>query len=131
MATNKPVKVDPAALTPWERSFFAFPLFHRLNREFDEVFNRLGLEKPFFENMPAMWTPELETLATDNTFVVKVDVPGLKERASNCASVRFPDPATRTDRSPPATRSTVILPDPPTPTPFSAGSVTTIRTLPG
>jgi HSP20 family protein len=79
MATNKPVKVDPAALTPWERSFFAFPLFHRLNREFDEVFNRLGLEKPFFENMPAMWTPELETLATDNTFLVKVDVPGLKK----------------------------------------------------
>ena len=79
MATNKPVKVEPVALTPWERSFFAFPLFHRLNREFDEVFNRFGLEKPFFENTPTMWTPELEVVTKGNAFLVKVDLPGMKK----------------------------------------------------
>ena len=79
MATNKPVKVDPVALTPWERTFFAFPLFHRLNREFDEMFNRFGLEKPFFENTPTMWTPELEVVTKGNVFLVKVDLPGMKK----------------------------------------------------
>jgi len=79
MTTNKPVKVDPVALTPWERTFFTFPLFHRLNREFDDIFNRLGVEKPFFENTPVMWTPELELVTKDNMLLVKVDVPGMKK----------------------------------------------------
>lgn len=79
MATNKPVKVEPAAVTPWERSFFAFPLFHRLSREFDEMFNRFGLEKPFFEDMASMWTPELEMVTKDNALLVKLDVPGMKK----------------------------------------------------
>ena len=79
MATNTPVKAEPTAVTPWERPFFTFPLFHRLSREFDEMFNRFGLEKPFLENTPTMWTPTLEMLTKDNALLVKVDVPGMKK----------------------------------------------------
>lgn len=78
MAINKPVKFDPVAIAPWERPFYGFPLFNRLSREFDEMFNRFGLEKPF-ENVPALWTPPIEMFTKENVLSVKLDVPGMKK----------------------------------------------------
>jgi HSP20 family protein len=81
MATNKPVKVEatlPKALVPWENTF-GFPLFHRLSHELDTMFDRFGFERPVFENMSAMWTPEMEIITSENELLVKIDVPGMKK----------------------------------------------------
>jgi HSP20 family protein len=51
-------------------------LFRRLSRELDTMFERFGMEKPIFENMP--WNPELEIATKENEFLVKLDVPGMK-----------------------------------------------------
>jgi HSP20 family protein len=81
MASNKPVKVETASmkpLVPWEGTF-GFPLFNRLSREFDAMFNRFGIERPLFENMPTVWNPELEMFTKENELCVKLDVPGMKK----------------------------------------------------
>ena len=73
MATNKPMRVEatlPKALVPWESSFW-FPLFHRLSHELDTMFDRFGFERPLFENMPTMWTPEMEIVTRENELLVK------------------------------------------------------------
>ncbi|MGE3959986.1 MAG: Hsp20/alpha crystallin family protein [Vicinamibacterales bacterium] len=78
MAVNTPVKAGSAPLVPWERSF-GFPLLNRLSREFDAMFDRFGLEKPFLENMPATWTPQMEMSTQGNELKVMLDVPGMKK----------------------------------------------------
>lgn len=81
MTTNTPTKVGKAAVkpaTPWEGTF-GFPLFHRLSRELDAMFERFGMERPVFEELPRMWTPEVEVSTKNNELLVKVDVPGMKK----------------------------------------------------
>lgn len=84
MLTNKPVKVEAPGkpLARWEDPF-GFPLFHRLSREFDAMFDRLGFERPFFETAPSAWVPELEMFTKDNNLYVRIDVPGLKKENIN------------------------------------------------
>jgi HSP20 family protein len=69
------MKFDP---DPWERAM-GFPLLNRLGREFDAVFGRLGLDRPFTEAMPTMWTPQIEVITKPTEFCVKVDVPGIRK----------------------------------------------------
>lgn len=79
MATSTPTKVEkPGSLALWEGSV-GFPLFHRLSRELDAMFDRFGMERPMFETMPTMWTPEVEMFTKGNELFVKVDVPGMKK----------------------------------------------------
>jgi len=86
MVTNKPMKSEttPAKpMSPWEGSF-SFPLFQRLSRELETMFDRFGIdrfgfERPIFENMPSLWTPAVEMLTKGNEFVVKAALPGLKK----------------------------------------------------
>ncbi len=80
MSSNKPTKVEHASLkpmVPWE-SAFGFPMLARLSREFDSMFGRFRLERPMFEPMPSMWTPEMEMITREHELLVKVDVPGMK-----------------------------------------------------
>ena len=51
MASNTPaIKTEPTHVTPvtgiWDATF---PLFHRLSREIDTMFERFGMERPVFE----------------------------------------------------------------------------------
>jgi HSP20 family protein len=62
----------------WE-SPFDFPLFHRLSREIDTMFDRFGMERPAFARTASPWSPEMEVFAKDNEFAIKLDVPGLKK----------------------------------------------------
>lgn len=78
MATSKPAKIESTPMMAFERNF-GFPLLNRLSREFDTLFDRFGFEKPMFENMPSMWTPQLEVTTGPDVLSVKVDVPGMKK----------------------------------------------------
>ena len=82
MAPNTPVKVEPPVVAPatlWTEPF-GFPLFRRMSREIDAMFNRFGLEPPSFATLPAgTWMPALEMFTKDNRLVVKLDVPGLSK----------------------------------------------------
>lgn len=81
MTTNTPTKVEKASVrpaTPWEGAF-GFPLFHRLSRELDAMFERFGMERPVFEELPRAWMPEIEVSTKGNELLVKVDVPGMKK----------------------------------------------------
>jgi len=85
MTTNTPTKVERAPATPattWEGSF-GFPMFHRLSREIDEMFERFGMERPVFDGLPRAWNPEVEVSTKGETFLVKVDVPGMKKEEIN------------------------------------------------
>ena len=55
-----------------------FPLFHRLSRELDAMFDRFGIEHPVFESTGSDWNPAMEVTTKNNEFCVKVDVPGMK-----------------------------------------------------
>jgi HSP20 family protein len=81
MASNKPVKVETPSVKPWVpwESTLGFPFFNRLSRDFDAMFNRFGFERPFFENMPTVWNPEMEIFTKEGNFCVKLDVPGMKK----------------------------------------------------
>lgn len=82
MASNTPAKpeapVDKSVAGVWD-SPFGFPLFHRLSRELDAMFNRFGAEPAFFEHTASVWNPEMEVSAKDNAFLIKLDVPGMKK----------------------------------------------------
>jgi HSP20 family protein len=83
MPGTVPVKTDTAPAKPvtypWEGTF-GFPLFHRLSRELDAIFDRFGMEHPFFEpTVPTAWNPEMEVFTKNNEFWVKLDVPGMKK----------------------------------------------------
>jgi HSP20 family protein len=84
MLTNKPAKVETAGkpVAGWEDPF-GFPLFRRLSHEFDAIFDRFGLEKPFFETPPSTWVPEMEMFTKENTLHVRLDIPGMKKENLN------------------------------------------------
>lgn len=85
MTTNTPTTVEKAPVTPataWEGSF-GFPLFHRLSRELDQMFERFGMERPVFEERPRTWNPAVEVSTKGEAFLVKVDVPGMKKEEIN------------------------------------------------
>ena len=56
---------------------FNFPMFRRLGREIDFLFDRFGLERNFFEPAETVWTPDVEMFRRDNAIVVRADVPGM------------------------------------------------------
>ncbi len=80
MTTNTPTRVEKAVTpaTAWEGAF-GFPLFHRLSRELDAMFDRFGMERPMFAELPKPWTPDVEVVTKDNMLKVKIDLPGLKK----------------------------------------------------
>lgn len=80
MASNIPaIKRETSPAMPvtgiWDTTF---PLFHRLSRELDSMFDRFGFEHPVFESAGSDWNPAMEVSTKDNEFYVKVDVPGMK-----------------------------------------------------
>lgn len=81
MVSNTPVKAETTpvkrTIPTWE-SAFGFPIFRGLSREFDAIFDRFKMEKPFFESTE-MWNPEMEVETKGNEFKVMLDVPGLKK----------------------------------------------------
>jgi len=82
MTTTTPVKKETLPAAPvtnlWDAPF-GFPLFHRLSRELDAMFDRFGMERPVLEHVPTMWSPEIEVATKENEFLVRVDVPGMKK----------------------------------------------------
>jgi len=81
MFANKLTKtgsVLPKRLPVFE-SAFGFPLFHRLSRELDDLFNGLGIERNFAGPINTVWTPEVEMFTKNNELIVRADVPGLKK----------------------------------------------------
>ena len=81
MSSNKPMRVETGPvkpMVPWEGTV-GFPMFHRLSRELDAMFDRFGFDRPVFEHTPTMWNPQLEVVTKDNEFLVKVDLPGMKK----------------------------------------------------
>jgi HSP20 family protein len=78
MDTKKPSGTE---LMPTETHLFEgtfnFPMFRRLGREIDFLFDRFGLERSFFEPAETVWTPDVEMFRRDNAIVVRADVPGM------------------------------------------------------
>lgn len=68
MSGNKPMRVETG-----------FPMFHRISRELDTMFDRFGFERPVFENAPTLWNPQVEVITKAHEFLVKVDLPGVKK----------------------------------------------------
>jgi HSP20 family protein len=81
MFTNKLVKTEPVLPKPFSvfEGSLAFPLFQRLNRELNEMFNNVGMEGIFTEPAISVWTPDVEMLTKNNELIVRADVPGLKK----------------------------------------------------
>jgi HSP20 family molecular chaperone IbpA len=81
MFTNKLAKTGtmlPKQSLTFEGAF-GFPLFQRLSRELDDLFNTFGVERQFTGPVNTMWTPEVEMFTKNNELVVRADVPGLKK----------------------------------------------------
>ena len=78
MDTKKPTRTElmPTGTHLFEGTF-NFPMFRRLGREIDFLFDRFGLERTFFEPAETVWTPDVEMFRRDNTIVVRADVPGM------------------------------------------------------
>jgi HSP20 family protein len=78
MDTKKPTKgeIVPRVPTLFEGTF-NFPMFRRLGREIDFLFDRFGLERTFVEPAETVWTPDIEMFRRDDTIVVRADVPGM------------------------------------------------------
>jgi HSP20 family protein len=79
--TNKPVKFEATTIKPWTwfESAFDFPLFRRMNRELESLFDRFGTDRRFFERTESAWTPDVEMFEKNNTLHVRADLPGLKK----------------------------------------------------
>jgi HSP20 family protein len=78
MDTKKPTRTElmPTGTHLFEGTF-NFPMFRRLGREIDFLFDRFGLERTFVEPAETVWTPDVEMFRRDNTIVVRADVPGM------------------------------------------------------
>jgi HSP20 family protein len=76
MDIKKPTKTELMPANLFEGAF-NFPMFRRLGREIDFLFDRFGLERTFFEPAETVWTPDVEMFRRDNTLVVRADVPGM------------------------------------------------------
>lgn len=78
MDTKRTTKTE---LTPTGTNLFEgafnFPMFRRLGREIDFLFDRFGLERTFLEPAETVWTPDVEMFRRDNAIVVRADVPGM------------------------------------------------------
>lgn len=87
MDTTKPVKPTREPMDLFRNEFgFEFPFMRRFFRDFEAMFNRLGLTEPkffenekFFDKAPMAWTPEIEVLEKENEFLVRADLPGLRK----------------------------------------------------
>jgi len=55
-----------------------FPLLRRLTRDLDWFADRFGFDR-FVLGAPAMWTPYVEVYETNNEFIVRAELPGLKK----------------------------------------------------
>jgi HSP20 family protein len=78
MDTKTPTKAELTTRVPnLFEGTFNFPMFRRLGREIDFLFDRFGLERNFFEPAETVWTPDIEMFRRDNTLVVRADIPGL------------------------------------------------------
>jgi HSP20 family protein len=60
-------------------SAVSFPMFRRLGREIDFLFDRFGLERTLFEPAETVWTPDVEMFQRGDEIVVRADVPGMKK----------------------------------------------------
>jgi HSP20 family protein len=78
MDTNKPVRREIDVPSVFEGAF-TFPMFRRLGREIDFLFDRFGLERNFVEPVETVWTPDLEMFRRGADIVVRADVPGMKK----------------------------------------------------
>jgi HSP20 family protein len=78
MDIKKPTRTEltPAGTHLFEGTF-NFPMFRRLGREIDFLFDRFGLERTLFEPAETLWTPDVEMFRRDNMIVVRADVPGM------------------------------------------------------
>ena len=81
MFTNKLTKTGSALPKPLPafEGAFGFPLFERLSRELDDLFNTFGTERRFTGPVNTVWTPAVEMFTKNNELVVRADVPGLKK----------------------------------------------------
>jgi HSP20 family protein len=80
MDTNKPVTREIESRVPSVfEGAFTFPMFRRLGREIDFLFDRFGLERNFVEPVETVWTPDLEMFRRGADIVVRADVPGMKK----------------------------------------------------
>jgi HSP20 family protein len=78
MDTKKPTRTEIVPKVPnLFEGAFNFPMFRRLGREIDFLFDRFGLERTLVEPAETMWTPDLEMFRRDNAIVVRADVPGM------------------------------------------------------
>ncbi len=80
MDTNKPVRreIEPQVPSLFEGAF-TFPMFRRLGREIDFLFDRFGLERNFVQPVETVWTPDLEMFRRGGDIVVRADIPGMKK----------------------------------------------------
>lgn len=80
MFSNKLMRTEPVLPRPISvfEEGFGFPLFQRLSRELDEMFNNFGIAK-FTEPVPTAWTPDVEMFTKNNELIVRADIPGLKK----------------------------------------------------
>jgi HSP20 family protein len=78
MDIKKATKTElvPAGTSLFEGAF-NFPMFRRLGREIDFLFDRFGLERTFLEPAETVWTPDVEMFRRDNAVVIRADVPGM------------------------------------------------------
>lgn len=78
MDTRKPAteEIVPGVPHLFEGAF-NFPMFRRLGREIDFLFDRFGLERTFVEPAETVWTPDVEMFRRDNALVIRADVPGM------------------------------------------------------
>jgi HSP20 family protein len=65
--------------SPTFEGAFGFPLFQRLSRELDDLFDTFAVERQFTGPVNTMWTPDVEVFTKNNEVVVRADVPGLKK----------------------------------------------------
>jgi HSP20 family protein len=80
MDANKPVTREIESRVPSVfEGAFTFPMFRRLGREIDFLFDRFGLERNFVEPVETVWTPDLEMFRRGADIVVRADVPGMKK----------------------------------------------------
>jgi HSP20 family protein len=81
MYTNQLIKTEPVLPKPFSvfEGGFGFPLFQRLSRELDDMFNSFGIERNFMTPTASVWTPDVEMLTKPNELIIRVDVPGLKK----------------------------------------------------
>ena len=81
MLTNKLIKTESALQKPLPvvENAFGFPLFQRLSRELDDLFNTFGMARHFTGPINTMWAPDVEMFTKNNELIVRADVPGLKK----------------------------------------------------